>query len=60
MAEKSFSGHAGMLENYPDIKIDKPSEEDFTLLWQQAGLEYANGTDANVDSGMWYVSQIRA
>jgi hypothetical protein len=53
MAEKSFSGHAGMLENYPDLEIQKPHDDEFTMLWQQAGLEFANGTDANVDSGMW-------
>ncbi|KAF2419607.1 hypothetical protein EJ08DRAFT_706428 [Tothia fuscella] len=52
MSKKSASGHAGMLENYPDTAVDKPCEE-CTLLWQQAGMEYPNGTVANVDTGMW-------
>lgn len=47
-------GHAGMLPNYPDTKIEKPCEDECTILWQQSGLEYANGTIANIDSGLWY------
>lgn len=54
MGVKSISGHAGMLENYPDNGVEKPCEE-CTLLWQQAGLEYANGSNANIDTGMWCV-----
>lgn len=46
-------GHAGMLPNHPDPKIEKPCEGDCTIVWQQAGLEYANGTNANIDSGLW-------
>jgi hypothetical protein len=49
----AISGHAGMLENYPDSKIEKPCAGECTLLRQQAGLEYANGSDANIDTGMW-------
>jgi hypothetical protein len=53
MSKKSFpSRHAGMLENYGDTSIEKPCEE-CTLLYQVAGLEYPDGTDANIDSGMW-------
>jgi hypothetical protein len=52
MSKSSYTGHAGMLENYPDTGVEKPCEE-CTLLWQQAGLEYANESNANVDSGMW-------
>ncbi|KAF2666114.1 hypothetical protein BT63DRAFT_416527 [Microthyrium microscopicum] len=50
-------GHAGMLWNYPDTKVEKPCDGECTLLQQQAGLEYPNGTngalEANIDSGMW-------
>jgi hypothetical protein len=42
----------GMLWNYPDRSIDKPCDE-CTILRQWAGLEYPNGTDANIDTGMW-------
>lgn len=52
MSKKSTSGHAGMLENYPDTNVEKPCDE-CTLLFQSAGLEYANGTNANIDTGMW-------
>jgi hypothetical protein len=52
MGKKSLSGHAGMLENYPDTNVEKPCEE-CTLLFQSAGLEYPNGTNANIDTGMW-------
>jgi hypothetical protein len=52
MGKKSMSGHAGMLENYPDTGVEKPCEE-CTLLRQEAGLEYPNGTNANIDTGMW-------
>lgn len=52
MTTKSPSGHAGMLENYPDINVEKPCEE-CVLLFQTAGFEYPNGTNANIDTGMW-------
>lgn len=43
-----------MLYNHPDFQIEKPcSGDECTILKQWAGLEYANGTDANIDSGMW-------
>jgi hypothetical protein len=55
MSKKSFDGHAGMLVNYPDSKIERPCSGECVILWQQAGLEYPNGTNANIDSGMWLV-----
>jgi hypothetical protein len=42
----------GMLWNYPDRKVEKPCVE-CTILKQWAGLEFPNGTDANIDSGLW-------
>lgn len=53
MAKRSYSGHAGMLENFPDFSVDRPCEGHCTLLNQVAGLEYADGKNANIDTGMW-------
>jgi hypothetical protein len=53
MNKKSQSGHLGMLENFIDKNIAKPCNGECTILRQQAGLEYADGKDANIDSGMW-------
>lgn len=50
--QNSFSKHWGMLESYYDTKIDKPCS-DCNILYQIGGLEYANGTNANIDSGLW-------
>jgi hypothetical protein len=41
-------GHAGMLANYPDTKVEKPCDGECTLLWQQPGLEYPNGTNGKL------------
>jgi hypothetical protein len=43
-----------MLEGYFDKDVAKPCEE-CNILYQIAGLEYANGTNANIDTGMWCV-----
>lgn len=58
MMQKSVSGEAGALWNCGDDKIEKPCEECF-ITRMQAGLEYPNTTNANIDSGMWlhHVSQ---
>jgi hypothetical protein len=52
MSKKSVVGESGVLYNYPDLKIEKPCEE-CILLGINAGLEYPNGSDANVATGMW-------
>lgn len=44
MGKKIF-GHNGMLYNHPDFVVERPCEGECTLLWQQAGLEYPNGTN---------------
>lgn len=49
---KSLMGEPGMLWNYPDIGTTKPCDE-CVLLNQQAGLEFMNGSNANIDSGLW-------
>ncbi|KAF2418971.1 hypothetical protein EJ08DRAFT_702936 [Tothia fuscella] len=50
--QNSYSKHWGMLESYYDTKIEKPCSE-CNILRQQGGLEYANGTNANIDTGLW-------
>jgi hypothetical protein len=42
----------GMLWNYPDRDVEKPCNE-CTILKQWAGLEYPNGSEANIDTGLW-------
>lgn len=42
----------GMLD-IPDLDIEKPCKGYCTIVRQWAGLEYPNGTNANVDTGMW-------
>jgi hypothetical protein len=49
---QGLTGEPGMLWNYPDIEVTKPCEE-CVLLNQQAGLEFTNGTNANIDKGLW-------
>lgn len=56
MMKKNPTGERGMLWNYPDLQIERPCSGECTLLKQIAGLEYANGSQANIDSGMWFVS----
>jgi len=52
MNKTSLVGEAGALWNYPDTSIAKPCTE-CVILGQQAGLEFPNGKNANIDSGMW-------
>jgi len=52
MTKQSVKGEAGALWNYPDVQVEKPAP-DFTIFGLQAGLEYPNGTNANIDTGMW-------
>jgi hypothetical protein len=55
MVKKTQTGDRGMLWNYPDLTIERPCSGECTILRQLAGLEYANGTSANIDLGMWLV-----
>ncbi|QDS77875.1 hypothetical protein FKW77_000329 [Venturia effusa] len=43
----------GMLENYPELDFDKPCSGDCTIIGMRQGLEYPDGTEANVDRGLW-------
>jgi hypothetical protein len=42
----------GMVWNNPDMSVEKPCQ-DCMIIGMNAGLEYPNGTNANIDSGMW-------
>jgi hypothetical protein len=55
MMKTNPTGERGMLWNYPDLQIERPCNGECTILRQLAGLEYANGSIANIDSGMWFV-----
>lgn len=50
MGVAAISGEYGALFNFPDPKAEKPCEE-CTIVKMEAGLEYPNATDANIDSG---------
>ncbi|QDS69560.1 hypothetical protein FKW77_007927 [Venturia effusa] len=52
MNRTSIMGEAGALWNYPDTAIQKPCTE-CTIVAQRAGLEYPDGKNANIDTGMW-------
>jgi hypothetical protein len=43
----------GMLESFYDTQIEKPCKGKCNILRQEGGLEYANGENANIDTGMW-------
>jgi hypothetical protein len=42
----------GMLENWPDTDFERPCEGACTVIGLRAGLEYADGSVANVDTGL--------
>lgn len=52
MKYKNVLGEEGALWNYGDNKADKPCEE-CVIVGMNAGLEYTDGTNANIDTGMW-------
>jgi hypothetical protein len=45
-------GEAGSLWNYPDKVVEKPCST-CVIVGMNAGLEYANGKNANIDTGLW-------
>lgn len=51
MSIKNVVGEAGSLWNCADY-AEKPCEE-CTVVRVVPGLEYANGSQANVDTGLW-------
>jgi hypothetical protein len=52
MGKKNIVGESGSLWNYPDKAVEKPCTE-CVIVGMNAGLEYANGKNANIDSGLW-------
>lgn len=48
----SVPGGEGMVWNSPSPSIDKPCSKCY-ILGMNAGLEYADGSDANTDTMMW-------
>jgi hypothetical protein len=56
MSKLSFpTSEPGMLWNFPHRNIEKPCTDECTILKQWAGLEYADGSNANINTGLWYV-----
>lgn len=52
MGQKNIMGEGGALWNYPDRNIEKPCEE-CIIVGMNAGLEYPDGRNANIDSNQW-------
>lgn len=50
--QNSVSKLWGMLESYYDVDVAKPCSN-CNILRQIGGLEYADGKNANIDSGLW-------
>ncbi|KAF2664916.1 hypothetical protein BT63DRAFT_79607 [Microthyrium microscopicum] len=46
-------GEGGALWNFADNAAPKPCEDDCAIMGINAGLEYPNGTNANIDTGLW-------
>lgn len=51
--QNTYSKHWGMLESYYDTNVEKPCSGDCVILRQVGGLEYEDGKNANIDSGLW-------
>jgi hypothetical protein len=52
MTVKNIAGEEGTLWNYPDNYVKKPCDECYVVGWN-AGLEWPNGKNANINEGMW-------
>jgi len=52
MKTVNLLGEEGALWNYADTAIEKPCEE-CTIVGMNAGLEYPDGKNANIDTGLW-------
>jgi hypothetical protein len=53
MKSKNTLGEAGSLWNFGDTEVKKPCDDKCTIVGMNAGLEYPDGTNANIDTGMW-------
>lgn len=54
MKTVNILGEEGALWNYADNVAPKPCEE-CVIVGINSGLEYPDGSNANIDTGMWYV-----
>jgi hypothetical protein len=52
MSKKNIVGEEGSLWNYPDKVVEKPCAE-CVIVGMNAGLEYPDGRNANIDNGLW-------
>jgi hypothetical protein len=52
MSVKNIMGEEGTLWNYPDNHVKKPCDECY-IVGMNAGLEWPNGKNANINEGMW-------
>jgi hypothetical protein len=52
-SKKNIAGENGVLYNYPHINVERPCAGDCVLLGISAGLEYLDGKEADVSTGMW-------
>ena len=55
MNRKNGLGEGGSLWNYPDTDIAKPCDK-CTIIGLNAGLEYTDGRNANIDTQAWLKS----
>lgn len=53
MGYKNPLGEEGALWNYADLVAPKPCEGECTIVGVNAGLEYPDGKNANIDTGLW-------
>lgn len=51
--KKNKFGQAGMLANWPARGLEKPCTGDCTIMGMNAGLEYVDGSNANINTGLW-------
>jgi hypothetical protein len=52
-ARKNLVGESGTLFNWPEVNVARPCKGECVLLSMEADLEYADGSNANTNNGMW-------
>jgi hypothetical protein len=46
-------GEFGMMADVPRNDLQKPCDGKCTIVGYSAGLEFLNGTEANINKGLW-------